>query len=296
MLPQSGLRMQVVQDALDAAACHAQLAVVIAEVTQQCHIIFTHLATAGYAEQVLPHVLHAALLMESRTALRAPAHLAWRCTLAATVCQCYEDIGCPDLARKFVLHILADVQRLEATFAVDPVPQPPEVAAQIADAKTALAILRFKFEAANKPAPDLTTQLGSLPSPRDRLVALLSALSTPKQRVAQRTELSASMKGTWAALAAAVQPHIFAMQQELSQRKASAAQDIENMATDGGGMDRAQLDTADMPAWSAEFADCSRRAACAAAPARAVRCVHLPGRRALFVTPQPRPRAPGTSR
>ena len=231
--------MQMLCESIDCAVQAPQLHIDVYLASTDVSTACEHLVRHGFAAQALPFLLHATLAMEAHIGVRAPRYLPWRCHLVTMVCGAYDAGHQAEQAAAFVDHTQAGVSQLEATFLLDPVPQPAESQRQVADAKHYLSLLRLKYELLCKTAAECTAALSKVPNAHERLCVLTAALSCPGRRTLQREAAPLHLSGVLSALKLELLPLLRTLHDELQEQQQRS---IGN--ADGQGKSDSRMDSA----------------------------------------------------
>jgi hypothetical protein len=212
--------MQDTKAAIDLAAPQATMYWVIFTASIQVQVMSQRLMDAGLAHACITFLVHAALAMESHTALRTPRFLHWCVTLIATLCAAYQELGAQKLALAFIDRTLNSISALEKRMEFDPVAVSADCRQQIRASQERLAVLRGGCELTMNPIPSgmghpaMTNQQTNA-----QITSFLAAFWTPKRRALEPVPSQSQMHEIVKALQAVVLPLATAMVTEIKSRE-----------------------------------------------------------------------------
>lgn len=142
------------------------------------------LVLRGCSSDALPFAVLVVLVLRARAAFQLPPYIAMQADAAAAATCAYRDVGDLWGARELVDAVRQGVEGTKRLLALDPVPQPPQVAAGIDAALEALALLRVPLAEPWPSASEARAAAAAASSSRSaQLSALLECLLAPSARV-----------------------------------------------------------------------------------------------------------------
>jgi hypothetical protein len=112
------------------------------------------LLTAGFIQQVLPHLVFCVKVMHAHIIYSTVTYLPWRTQLYVSLCAAYFDIGAFDLARMVIQEGLDNIDALIKLQKLDPVPATPAVQAAYRTARASFSALQLKLAVLSAPPAD----------------------------------------------------------------------------------------------------------------------------------------------